>query len=84
MKYALKTFGCAMNTADSEKINMVLRQAWLTPVINTLDADVVIFNTCSVRKKWEDKVFWVIHEIKKQAEKAWKNIIVWVTWCMFY
>jgi len=40
-----------MNTADSEKIHMLLRQAGLTPVIDSLDADIIIFNTCSVRQK---------------------------------
>jgi len=82
MKYAIKTFWCAMNTADSEKIHMILRQAWLTPVINALDADVVILNTCSVRQKWEDRVLWIINNIKKQSKKNWKEIIIWITWCM--
>ena len=82
MKYSIKTFWCSMNTADSEKINMILRQSWLTPVLDSIDADIVIFNTCSVRKKWEDRVLWIINNLKKQAKKLNKNIIIWVTWCM--
>ena len=51
------------------------------------EADLVIFNTCSVRQKWEDKVFWMIEEIKKinsQNKKNWlaHEIKVWITWCM--
>ena len=82
MKYTIKTFWCSMNTADSEKIHMLLRQAGLTPVIDSLDADIIIFNTCSVRQKWEDRVLWIVNNIKKQSRKNWKEIIVWITWCM--
>lgn len=82
MNYLLQTFGCQMNYADSEKINMILLQSWLTKVISNETADIIIFNTCSVRKKWEDKVFSFINEIKKINKSGWKKIIVAVTWCM--
>jgi tRNA-2-methylthio-N6-dimethylallyladenosine synthase len=50
-KYYIKTFGCEMNKADSEKINMILLQSGLRKCADYKDADVVIFNTCSVRQK---------------------------------
>lgn len=84
-KYYIKTFWCAMNQADSEKINMILLQSWFMITTNWLDADLVVFNTCSVRQKWEDKVFWFIEEIHKENEKRIdknKHIKVWITWCM--
>lgn len=84
-KYYIKTFWCAMNQADSEKINMVLLQSWFMITTNWLDADLVVFNTCSVRQKWEDKVFWFIEEIHRENEKRIdknKHIKVWITWCM--
>jgi len=77
-KYFIQTFWCAMNQADSEKINMILLQSGFVMVKNWIEADLVIFNTCSVRQKWEDKVFWFLTEIYKEN----KNIIVWITWCM--
>ncbi len=77
-KYFIQTFWCAMNQADSEKINMILLQSGFVMVKNWKDADLVIFNTCSVRQKWEDKVFGFLTEIYKEN----KNIIVWITWCM--
>jgi tRNA A37 methylthiotransferase MiaB len=40
-----------MNYADSEKINMILMSAGLRKVIDPIQADVVIMNTCSVRQK---------------------------------
>jgi tRNA-2-methylthio-N6-dimethylallyladenosine synthase len=63
--YYIKTFGCQMNYADSEKIDMILRSAWLRKVIDPVKADVVIMNTCSVRQKWEDRVFGFMKEITR-------------------
>jgi hypothetical protein len=45
------TFGCAMNQADSEKINMILLQSGFMKTNELKEADLVIFNTCSVRQK---------------------------------
>ena len=81
-KYFIQTFWCVMNQADSEKINMILLQSGFIKINNWKDADLVIFNTCSVRQKWEDKVFWMLEEIDKENNKYKKNILVWITWCM--
>jgi hypothetical protein len=50
-KYFIMTFGCAMNQADSEKINMILLQSGFMKTNELKEADLVIFNTCSVRQK---------------------------------
>lgn len=50
-KYCIQTFGCQMNHADSEKIQMLLTQAGMSKVDTWEEADIVIFNTCSVRQK---------------------------------
>lgn len=81
-KYFLKTFWCEMNQADSEKINMILLQSGFLKTQDYLQADLLILNTCSVRKKWEDKVFSILKEIDDLNKKNTKQIIVWVTWCM--
>lgn len=84
--YYIKTFWCEMNQADSQKVNMILLQSWFRKVAEYKDADLVILNTCSVRQKWEDRVFGLLNEVKALNEervKNWKNeIITWVTWCM--
>ena len=49
--YYIKTFGCQMNYADSEKIDMILRSAGLRKVLDPVLSDIVISNTCSVRQK---------------------------------
>ena len=83
-KYFLKTFWCSMNYADSEKINMVLNQLWIKLSKKEIDADIIIFNTCSVRNKWEDRVLWYINNIIKSNYKKDTSLkkVIWVTWCM--
>jgi tRNA-2-methylthio-N6-dimethylallyladenosine synthase len=57
-KLFIRTFGCQMNAYDSEKISAVLAEAeGLTPAASADEADVIVFNTCSVREKAQEKVF---------------------------
>lgn len=64
-----------MNEADSEKINMMLLQSGFVKVSSWQEADLVIFNTCSVRKKWEDRVYSIINEISKEVNSKQKDKI---------
>ncbi|NUJ97583.1 radical SAM protein [Candidatus Gracilibacteria bacterium] len=80
-KYCIKTFGCQMNEADSEKINMLLLQSGFLKVGDFEQSDLIIFNTCSVRKKGEDRVFSMIRDIEKQ-QKNGKKTIIGITGCM--
>ncbi|HEV7928692.1 MAG TPA: tRNA (N6-isopentenyl adenosine(37)-C2)-methylthiotransferase MiaB, partial [Nitrosospira sp.] len=57
-KLYIKTFGCQMNEYDSEKMADVLRAAQgMEKTDDPADADVILFNTCSVREKAQEKVF---------------------------
>ncbi|HBB26886.1 TPA: hypothetical protein DCZ36_00115, partial [Candidatus Gracilibacteria bacterium] len=80
--YLLKTFGCQMNYADSEKINMILLQSGLRKVLECGEADILVLNTCSVRQKGEDRVYGYIREARALAEKQGKTLIVGITGCM--
>ena len=53
-KHYIRTFGCQMNEVDSAKIAESLGSA---PAAAPEDADVIVFNTCSVREKAQEKVF---------------------------
>ena len=55
--YFVRTFGCQMNLHDSEHIAGVLEDAGYTPAPDMSSAAVVVFNTCSVRKSAEDRVW---------------------------
>jgi tRNA A37 methylthiotransferase MiaB len=81
-KFCIQTFGCQMNHADSEKIHMLLAQAGLSKVDTWEEADIVIFNTCSVRQKGEDKVFGYVEEIDKLRHQTGRDIKVGLTGCM--
>jgi tRNA-2-methylthio-N6-dimethylallyladenosine synthase len=64
-KLFLRTFGCQMNEYDSEKISDVLRESeGLEPTGRPEDADVIVFNTCSVREKAQEKVFADLGRVK--------------------
>ena len=69
-KLFIRTFGCQMNEYDSEKISAVLAEAeGLAPAASADGADLIVFNTCSVREKAQEKVFADLGRIKhlKQA-----------------
>jgi tRNA-2-methylthio-N6-dimethylallyladenosine synthase len=59
-KLYIRTFGCQMNEYDSDKMSDVLANASADGIETTDDpaqADIVLFNTCSVREKAQEKVF---------------------------
>ncbi|HUU14321.1 MAG TPA: tRNA (N6-isopentenyl adenosine(37)-C2)-methylthiotransferase MiaB [Terriglobia bacterium] len=55
--FYIETFGCQMNVHDSEKVAGVLMARGLRPVENHGQADIVLYNTCSIREKAAQKVF---------------------------
>lgn len=64
-KVFIRTFGCQMNEYDSDKMLDVLGQERGVVVTNTPeDADVILFNTCSVREKAQEKVFSDLGRVK--------------------
>ena len=57
-KLYIRTFGCQMNEYDSDKMADVLHASeGLTLTDRPEDADVILFNTCSVREKAQERVF---------------------------
>jgi tRNA-2-methylthio-N6-dimethylallyladenosine synthase len=64
-KLFVRTFGCQMNEYDSGKIADVMRSAeGLETAVCADEADVIVFNTCSVREKAQEKVFADLGRIK--------------------
>ena len=64
-KLYLRTFGCQMNEYDSDKIADVMRAAeGLEPTADPAEADLIVFNTCSVREKAQEKVFADLGRVK--------------------
>ncbi len=70
-KVFIKTFGCQMNEYDSDKMADVLRVAeGYEPTSDVEQADLVLFNTCSVREKAQEKVFSDLGRIKHLKAKG--------------
>jgi tRNA-2-methylthio-N6-dimethylallyladenosine synthase len=55
--FYIETFGCQMNVHDSEKVQGVLLARGMTPVEDHAQADLILYNTCSIREKAAQKVF---------------------------
>jgi tRNA-2-methylthio-N6-dimethylallyladenosine synthase len=63
--FYLETFGCQMNAHDSEKVIGTLRQQGYRRVEAEEDAGLILYNTCSIRDKAEQKVFNRLNDYKK-------------------
>jgi tRNA-2-methylthio-N6-dimethylallyladenosine synthase len=70
-KVFIKTFGCQMNEYDSDKMADVLGAAQgYEPTDDPEQADLILFNTCSVREKAQEKVFSDLGRVKHLKEKG--------------
>ena len=70
-KVFIKTFGCQMNEYDSDKMADVLHAAQgYEPTADVDEADLILFNTCSVREKAQEKVFSDLGRVKHLKAKG--------------
>ena len=79
-KVYLRSFGCQMNEHDSERVKDLLLQDGYSLSERPEHADVLLFNTCSVRKNAEDRVFGVVSSLKRLKKKP--EIIFGIMGCM--
>jgi tRNA-2-methylthio-N6-dimethylallyladenosine synthase len=63
--FYIETFGCQMNVHDSEKVAGTLVQSGYSAVENPEEADLVLYNTCSIREKAAQKVFSRLKNFRK-------------------
>jgi tRNA-2-methylthio-N6-dimethylallyladenosine synthase len=81
-KLFIRTFGCQMNEYDSDKMADVLNA--FEGVVKTdkpEDADIILFNTCSVREKAQEKVFHDLGRVR-HLKKLNPNLIIGVGGCV--
>ena len=70
-KVYIRTFGCQMNEYDSDKMSDVMKAAeGYTPTDDPEEADLILFNTCSVREKAQEKVFSDLGRVKHLKKKG--------------
>ena len=81
-KLYIKTFGCQMNEYDSDKMADVLRVAHdMEPTADPNEADVILFNTCSVREKAQEKVFHDLGRVK-HLKRLRPDLLIGVGGCV--
>ncbi len=81
-KLYLRTFGCQMNEYDSQKIADVLRESeGLEAAERPEEADVIVFNTCSVREKAQEKVFADLGRVR-HLKRANPHLMIAVGGCV--
>jgi len=81
LKFHISTFGCQMNEHDTEKIIWTLERIGYQQTINRSEADIIIFNTCAVRKTAEDRVFGQLGELQDLKRKN-PSLIIAVCGCL--
>jgi tRNA-2-methylthio-N6-dimethylallyladenosine synthase len=81
-KLYIKTYGCQMNEYDSDKMADVLRACdGMVQTDRIEEADVILFNTCSIREKAEEKVFSDLGRVRT-LKLANPNLLIGVGGCV--
>ena len=66
--FTIRTFGCQMNEHDSERLAGMFVADGMTPVEDETEADLVIFNTCTIRENADLKLYSALGHIKALKE----------------
>src|SRR5689334_9572538 len=80
-KLYIETVGCQMNVLDSELVVGSLRRQGYSLTDEATDADVILFNTCSVRQHAEDKIYSALGRLRDH-KKRHPGKVVGVLGCM--
>jgi tRNA-2-methylthio-N6-dimethylallyladenosine synthase len=81
MRFFIQTVGCQMNVLDSELVAAELLAAGHEPVQSARQADIILFNTCSVRQHAEDKIYSALGRLKNVKTRR-PGVIIGVLGCM--
>ena len=81
MKFYIETYGCQMNISDSELVKTILKDSDFKIANSIEEADIIIFNTCSVRQHAEQRVIGRIANEMARKRKQ-KNLKIGVIGCM--
>ena len=80
-RYIVQTMGCQMNVHDSRRIEEVLRASGWQATDEATLADLVIFNTCSIREKAEHKLMSALGTVRPLKD-ARKDVVIAVAGCV--
>jgi tRNA-2-methylthio-N6-dimethylallyladenosine synthase len=74
-RYFVTTFGCQMNAHDSERIKGMLEELGLGEAVSEEEADVVVFNTCTVREKPDQRLAAHLAQAKARKDRDPERVI---------
>ena len=80
-KFLIRTYGCQMNDHDSERIAGLLRAKGMEPTTEVDEANVIVFNTCTIRENADTKFYAHLGHVKQRREFG-ENVLVAVGGCM--
>ena len=80
--YYIETYGCQMNEHDSETLAGMLIEKGYVPAAERKDANIVIFNTCSIRENADKRFFGTLGQLKRRKTEQRENFTVCVCGCM--
>lgn len=81
-RFFIKTFGCAQNVADSERIRAFYRQKGSVEVVDWREADLIVINSCIVRESAENRIYGLVDEINKFRKQNNTKTRVILTGCL--
>ncbi len=81
-RFYIKTFGCQMNMHDTERMAATLAEQGYSESSEMTEADLVIFNTCSIRDKSEQKAYSMMGLLKRDGKKKNPNLKIGFAGCV--
>src|SRR4051794_32734306 len=80
-RYHVTTFGCQMNEHDSERMKGMLESLGYTEAPARPDADLILFNTCSIREKADERFIAHLHEAAALKRRSRGDVLIGVGGC---
>ncbi|MBI5426694.1 MAG: tRNA (N6-isopentenyl adenosine(37)-C2)-methylthiotransferase MiaB [Nitrospinae bacterium] len=77
----MDTFGCQMNVADSDRMELLLFHSGYARTANVEEADLILVNTCSIREKAEQKIFSLFGNLKPLKRNN-PGLVMGLTGCL--
>ena len=74
-RYHLTTFGCQMNQHDSERISGMLQSLGYTEADNRAGADLILFNTCSIREAADSRFVAHLGDAKRLKREHPERVV---------
>ncbi len=79
--YFINTYGCQMNESDTERLSAALEGLGFSAAKTEEKADFILFNTCSIRQKAENRVYGQMRKLVRMKHER-PNLLVGITGCM--